>query len=243
MKTALIGHTGLIGSVLKRTNTFDKLYNSANIAELPADGVDTIICSAPSANRITANQNPDTDLASVNTLIDSIRQSGAQQVVLIGTIDAVNYTNMPYGRHRKLLEDFVRTEIEDHYIIRLCSLIDKTIVKNPLYDLKHKKFIEKIQRNARLQWYSLNNLHKDINLCVEHKVREITLTSEPVNTLEIITEFFPELLDIVKDSETPQIYDIKTEHHSIFGQTIPYAYNKSQIFEYIQDYLSCSIQK
>ena len=238
MKTALIGHTGLIGSVLQRTNTFHKLYNSANIAELPAAGVDTIICSAPSGNRISANQNPDTDLASVNTLINSIRQSGARQVVLIGTIDAVNYTNTPYGRHRKLLEDFIQAEIEDHYVIRLCSLIDKTIVKNPLYDLKNKKFIEKIQRNAQLQWYSLSNLHKDINLCIEHKIREITLTSEPVNTLEIITEFFPEFLDIVKDSETPQIYDIRTEHHSIFGQTIPYAYNKLQTFKYIEEYLS-----
>jgi hypothetical protein len=238
MKTALIGHTGLIGSVLKRTSTFDKLYNSANIAKLPNDNVDTIICSAPSANRLVANQNPEADLESVNMLIDSIRHSGAGQVILIGTIDAVNYTNMPYGRHRKLLEDFVRTEIEDHYIIRLCSLIDKTIVKNPLYDLKHKKFIEKIQRNAQLQWYSLNNLHKDITLCIEHKVREITLASEPVNTLEIITEFFPEFLDIIKDSETPQIYDIKTEHHSIFGQTIPYAYNKLQVFKCIEEYLT-----
>jgi len=238
MKTALIGHTGLIGSVLKRTNTFHKLYNSANIVELPDDGVDTIICSAPNANRIIANQNPEEDLLSVNTLINSIRQSGAQQVVLIGTIDAVNYTNTPYGLHRKLLEDFIKTEIEDHYIIRLCSLIDKTIIKNPLYDLKNKKFIEKIQRNAQLQWYALSNLHKDINLCIEHKIREITLTSEPVNTLEIITEFFPEFLDIVKDSETPQIYDIRTEHHSIFGQTIPYAYNKLQTFKYIEEYLT-----
>jgi hypothetical protein len=238
MKTALIGHTGLIGSVLKRTSTFDKLYNSANIATLPNDSVDTIICAAPSANRLVANQNPEADLASVNMLIDSIKHSGASQVILIGTIDAVNYTNVAYGRHRKMLEDFIQAEIEDHYIIRLCSLIDKTIVKNPLYDLKHKKFIEKIQKNAQLQWYSLSNLHKDINLCIEHKIREITLTSEPVNTSEIIAEFFPEFLDIVKDAETPQIYDIKTEHHSIFGQTIPYAYNKLQVFKYIEEYLT-----
>jgi hypothetical protein len=137
-----------------------------------------------------------------------------------------------------MLEDAIKAEIEDHHIIRLCSLIDKTIVKNPLYDLKHKKFIEKIQKNAQLQWYALNNLHKDINLCIEHKIREITLTSEPVNTSEIIAEFFPEFLAVVKDVETPQIYDIKTEHHSIFGQTVPYAYNKLQVFKYIEDYLS-----
>lgn len=238
MKTALIGHTGLIGSVLKRTMTFDKLYNSTNIAELPADSIDTIICAAPSANRIIANQDPEADLASISKLIESIRQSGVRQVVLIGTIDAVNYTNMPYGKHRKMLEEFILTEIEDHYVIRLCSLIDKTIIKNPLYDLKNKKFIEKIQKNAQLQWYSLNNLHKDINLCIEHKIREITLTSEPVTTLEIITKFFPEFLDVVKDAENPQIYNITTKHHSVFGQTVPYAYNKAQVFDYIQDYLS-----
>lgn len=238
MKTALIGHTGLIGSVLKRTMTFDKLYNSTNIAELPADSIDTIICAAPSANRIIANQDPEADLASISKLIESIRQSSVRQVVLIGTIDAVNYTNMPYGKHRKMLEEFILTEIEDHYVIRLCSLIDKTIIKNPLYDLKNKKFIEKIQKNAQLQWYSLNNLHKDINLCIEHKIREITLTSEPVTTLEIITKFFPEFLDVVKDAENPQIYNITTTHHSVFGQTVPYAYNKAQVFDYIQDYLS-----
>lgn len=238
MKTALIGHTGLIGSVLKRTYNFDNLYNSANIAELPTDNVDSIICTAPSANRLVANQNPEADLASVDKLIDNIRQCKPKQIVLIGTIDAVNYTNMPYGKHRKMLEDFIKTEVENHYVIRLCSLIDKTIVKNPLYDLKNKKFIEKIQKNSQLQWYSLNNLHKDINLCIENKIREITLTSEPVNTLEIISKFFPEFLDVVKDVDHPQIYDIKTEHHSIFGQTIPYAYNKAQVFDYIQDYLS-----
>jgi len=238
MKTALIGHTGLIGSVLKRTNTFHKLYSSANIAELPNDNIDTVICAAPSANRLFANQNPELDLASVTALINSIKKSSVKKVTLIGTIDAVNYVDTPYGRHRKMLEDAIKAEIEDHHIIRLCSLIDKTIVKNPLYDLKHKKFIEKIQKNAQLQWYALNNLHKDINLCIEHKIREITLTSEPVNTSEIIAEFFPEFLAVVKDVETPQIYDIKTEHHSIFGQTVPYAYNKLQVFKYIEDYLS-----
>lgn len=236
MKTVLVGHTGLIGSVLKRTRTFDKLYNSKNILEL--DNADSLICTAPSANRLFANQNSEIDLASVELLINSIRQASPKKIILIGTIDAVNYTDTPYGRHRKMLEDFVKAESADYHIIRLCSLIDKTIIKNPLYDLKNNKFVEKIQRNAKLQWYNLENLDKDINLIVEHNIKEITLTSEPIATLEIIESFFPEFLDRVKDVENPQIYDIVTEPSDIFGQTIPYAYNKAQTLGYIRNYLS-----
>jgi hypothetical protein len=238
MKTALIGHTGVIGSVLKDTMQFHRLYNSENISLLSHDVTDSIVCAAPSGNRMYANQNADKDLESIDTVITSIAKASPQRLVLISTVDTINFPNTPYGANRKKLEDFVKQTVPNHHVIRLCSLIGKTITKNPLYDLKHNKFVEKINRNSVIHWYPLQNLHNDIELIVNNKITDINLTSEPIANSEVILKFFPDLYNLTTESAVAHKYDIKTEQFALFNQTVPYAYNKAQIFKYMQDYVT-----
>ena len=48
---ALIGHTGLIGTVLGASVDIESTYNSVNIDQIQNLHFDTVYCAAPSGNR------------------------------------------------------------------------------------------------------------------------------------------------------------------------------------------------
>jgi hypothetical protein len=227
---ALIGHTGLIGSVLAAGIEVDLCYNSSNIEQIENGEFDTVYCAAPSGNRLLANQDPTWDTENVQRLVRSLRTVAANRFVLISTVDAVHAPDSVYGGNRLALEHFAQTQFELCHVIRLCTLIHPRISKNLLYDIRHRQYLDRINGAMVRQYYPLSRLCADIGHVIRHDVRTVNLVSEPVADQEIITQFCP---DIVTPHTPVKPYDL----HSVepFGK---YVLSQTQVLEYITEYLN-----
>lgn len=231
--SGLIGYSGLLGRVLKDTNSFESEYNSKNIQSLRPHNC--LIIAAPSSNRLWANRNADLDLQNIRSLINQINKNKPEQLILLGTVDSIHAPHTAYGRHRKFLEDYVKSNIPKYHIIRLCTLIHPWISKNLLYDLKHQKFLDSINPNLIAQWYDLSRLHHDIDRVVGLNIQDINLVSEPIPTKEILDYFFPNLaIGPPVDSEP---YNLTCAQAKLLGPHANYIMNKSEVFNSIQKYL------
>ena len=139
---ALIGHTGLIGSVLGASFDIESTYNSVNIDQIQNFHFDTVYCAAPSGNRFLANQQPTQDISNIQYLVSNLRTITADRFVLISTVDAVHAPESVYGGNRLALEHFAQTHFEQCHVVRLCTLIHPTISKNLLFDIKHRQYLD-----------------------------------------------------------------------------------------------------
>lgn len=227
---ALIGYTGLVGSALSAGIDFDVTYNSSNIDQIQHCEFDTVYCAAPSGNRLLANQQPDWDTNSVCSLVNNLRTISADKFVLISTVDTVHAPESVYGNNRRMLEHFVLTQFEQCYVIRLCTLIHLDISKNLLFDIKHARYLDRINSDVVRQYYPLSRLCADIDTVLLHDVREINLVSEPVSDQEIVDRFCP---DIVTISMPAKPYDLQCR--APFDK---YVLSKQQVFEQVAEYLN-----
>lgn len=227
---ALIGHTGLIGTVLGASVDIESTYNSVNIDQIQNLHFDTVYCAAPSGNRFLVNQQPTQDVNNIQHLVSNLRTITADRFVLISTVDAVHAPESVYGGNRLALEQFVQTQFEQCHIIRLCTLIHSTISKNLLFDIKHRQHLDCVNAAVTRQYYPLTRLCADISTVIEHGISTINLVSEPVSDREIIQQFCP---DVAMANTPIRPYDL----HSVkpFGQ---YVITHQQVLEYIAEYLN-----
>jgi len=232
---ALIGYTGFIGGVLQGQIRFDLTFNSVNINDLPEHNIDILYCAAPTGSRMYASEYPAQDLENTNKLIETLEKSNIKKFILIGTVDSIHALNTSYGRNRKMLEDFVKFKFKDYHIVRLCSLIHSDIKKNVLYDLKHKKYLNKINKEQVNQWYPLDRLHSDIQKNISMNIRESNFVSEPISNLEIINNLYPGLdVGYCKNTEP---YNLKC------CDTVDYLISKTEIFKEMEKYIGHAITK
>lgn len=227
---ALIGHTGLIGSVLAGGVDLDLTYNSANIDQIAHREFDTVYCAAPSGNRLLANQDPDWDNKNIQRLIENLRTITANRFVLIGSVDAVYAPDSVYGGNRLALEQFAQTQFEHCYVVRLCTLIHPRISKNLLFDIRHRQYLDRVNGAVVRQYYPLNRLCADVDTVIQHDVRTVNLVSEPVSDQEIIQQFCPDVA--ITNTPVPP-YDLHSTEP--FGQ---YVISRQQVFEYVTEYLN-----
>lgn len=225
-KLAIIGSRGVIGSLLAEEFKPCATFNSDTINQLSNDSYDTILCSAPSGNRRLALQDPTSDMAQIQSIIQALEQTKFNRIILISSIDTVLYANSPYGFNRLQLENYVLSFNQAH-VIRLCTLIGPTIKKNVLYDLKNWQFVENINQQSQLQWYDLSNLASDIQNVINQDIKSITLVSEPIFNYDIIAKFFPESQNNIGTNPGPELkYNIQ-----------PYQTTQAEIFLAMEKYL------
>lgn len=227
---ALIGYTGLIGSVLAAGVKVDLTYNSANIDQITQGEFDTVYCAAPSGNRLLANQQSDWDIKNVQHLVNILRTITANRFVLIGSVDAVHAPESVYGSNRLALEHFVQTQFEHCHVIRLCTLIHPNISKNLLFDIKHRRYLDHINGAVIRQYYPLGRLCADIDTVIAHNIVAINLVSEPVSDQEIMQQFCP---DVAITNTPVQSYNLHSADP--FGQ---YVLSRQQVFAQITEYLN-----
>ena len=147
-RDCLIGCTGFVGAALLRARDFAGQYHSANIAELPGQSYDTLVCAAAPATMWAANANPSADKANLRRIADAIKQTRVGRLVLISTIavladPAAGFTEStarfedkkPYGRHRRELELDLAAHFERLHVIRLPALFGPGLKKNLVFDL------------------------------------------------------------------------------------------------------------
>jgi len=227
---ALIGHTGLIGTVLSAGIDIDQTYNSTNIDQIQHGEFDTVYCAAPSGNRLQAGCEPDQDNQNIQRLVNNLRTVSANRFVLISSVDTVYAPDSVYGSNRRSLEHFALIQFELCHVVRLCTLIHSTISKNLLFDIRHRQYLDRVNGAVVRQYYPLSRLCTDIATVIQHDIREINLVSEPVSDSEMMQQF---CADVVLNNEPVLPYDLHSQEP--FGQ---YVLSKSQVFKHVTEYMN-----
>lgn len=146
--TALIGHTGFVGTALLRQTWFDACYNSANIADITGARFGTLVCAAAPGSMLEANRAPERDKAAIDGLIAQLDKVEVGRFVLISSIAVLAdfaggdeegtqafQHELAYGRHRRALEACVENRFPGSLIVRLPALFGAGLRKNFLFDL------------------------------------------------------------------------------------------------------------
>lgn len=239
-KSALVGHTGFVGTTLLSQTNFDDLYNSKNIEEIQGKDYELIVCAAAPAVKWKANQEPKEDLENINRLMLSLKKAKADLFVLISTVDVyMNPINVdedtsidpevtePYGRHRYYLEQFVEETFPNHLIIRLPGLFGEGLKKNFIYDLIHSNALHLTHGQSEFQFYNMRYLWNDIKVAIDHSLSLVNFTTEPVSASEI-SEFNSGNTFLNVTEKKPVYYDMRSKHGQIYNPEINNGYFKSK---------------
>ena len=226
--SALIGHTGFVGTNLLRQRSFDALFNSTNIDDIAGRSFDLIVCAGARAEKWLANAEPERDLANIERLASALGQANARKLVLISTVDVFlepigvdedSPTPMDglhaYGRNRRRLEMILSNRF-DTAVVRLPGLYGRGLKKNAIYDLLHDNGVEKIDSRGVFQFYNLDRLWRNIGLALDNDLPLIHLPPEPVSIADVArVAFGREFQNEV--AANPARYDVRTRHARLFG--------------------------
>lgn len=226
---ALIGYTGFVGSNLLRNASYGGLFNSKNIDEIRGREFDRIICAGVSAVKWLANKEPEADRIGIEKLTDALENVKARQFVLISTVDVYPWPrgvteadepdlviSQPYGKHRRLLEQWVCDHFEECIIVRLPALFGAGLKKNAIFDLMTGNMTDKISPNGCFQWYPMRRFSDDLEKIVNSDLRLVNIAVEPMRTKDIVERFF-KTTAIGPDSLPPVKYDMRTLYPHLLG--------------------------
>ena len=250
MRTALIGHTGFVGSNLKQQYNFTDLYNSKNIESMKGQEYDLVICAGVSAVKWMANKEPKKDLDAIKTLENVLETVTTKQFILISTIDVYSIPqylnedfdcssmdNHAYGTHRLAFEKFCDTKFNNCTIVRLPGLFGEGLKKNVIYDLLNDNCLEMINTKSSYQYYYLKYLWKDIQVALENNIKLINLFTEPVPTQEIYSTFFSSK-EIGQDAVPEGHYDLHTKYADKWNNNGNYIYTKGEMMQQLEEFIN-----
>lgn len=224
---ALIG-TGLVGTLLQNQRPFDAVFNSRNIESIRNRSFRTVYCAAMPGTKWLANQKPDADWAALQKLAYCLVTIEVEQFVLVSTVDVfsrplgVTESSLPvpahaYGRHRHLLETFVRCRFQSSLVVRLPGIIAKHATKGPLFDVKHNHQVERLCRRSEYQWYPGRHLLDDCEHFLAQKTRLVHLTTPPIGMAKLA----PRLANQMQ-SDNVVCYDVQTMHNGPYHRERPW---------------------
>jgi nucleoside-diphosphate-sugar epimerase len=242
-RRALIGYTGFVGGNLKAQHEFTDLFNTQNIAGIEGREFDVVVSAATPAEMWKANQDPSTDMASIQSLMDHLSTIKTKQFVLISTI--CNYASpidvdedsdldtphaTPYGVHRTRLENFCRERFPKLLIVRLPGLFGQGLKKNAIYDFIHQNQIEKIDSRGVYQFYNLGHIWDDIQTALDHSLSLVNFATEPISVAEVAKQAFD--IDFNQETLPDQklpLFDMRTKHADVYGHQGGYIASKSEV--------------
>jgi nucleoside-diphosphate-sugar epimerase len=249
MASALIGHTGFVGGNLLRQTHFDHTYNSANIEDIEGKHYQWMVCAGAPAVKWKANQEPERDLANLERLMKCLEKTSADHVILISTIDVYPRplqvdedtaidpdAGSPYGKHRLLLEKFIRDRFEST-IIRLPGLFGPGLKKNIIYDFLHDNRVDSICPDSVFQFYPVVKVWEDIQVARRNHLRLVNFATEPTSVREVAEKAFGLEFHNPKVSR-PVRYDMRTKHSRPFGKAGPYLYEAEEVLKFLEDYIT-----
>ena len=249
MNNALFGYTGLIGSTLLTKYKFNYLYNSKNSNDARYKTFDTIVICCIPAVKWFANKFPNKDDEVIDYIKNIFKTITANHVILISTIDIydttnnksnehtlINYNNNhTYGKNRYLFEVFIKEHFINYTIIRLPALFGQGLKKNIIYDLINNNNINVISTNTSFQWYNLEWLKEDIDICINNHIKECNLFTEPLDTIHILNLFN---YNYTNNPQTIVNYDTNTKYSAFFNSTTnDYIRNKELVFNDIKKFI------
>jgi hypothetical protein len=239
--TALIGHSGFVGSNLFAKRSYDYLYRSTDIRTIRGKSFDHIVCSGVQAMKWWANLHPEEDKESIRRLLDPLSEVSANRFTLISTIDVYpaprgvdedspieREGHHAYGLHRLEVEDWIRERFPQVLILRLPGLFGPGLKKNVIYDMLHDNNLDKVHPGGVFQYYDLRRLADDIDCAWQLGLELLNVSSEPLGTEEIRANFFPDK-QLGATGAAPAGYDMKSKHGGAWGGCDGYLYSKEQV--------------
>jgi len=249
MTSALIGHSGFVGSNLLAKRSYDSLYRSTDIETIRGGAFSHLVCSGVQAMKWWANLHPEEDKAGILRLLGPLSEVRVDRFTLISTIDVyptprnVNEDSAieraghhAYGLHRLEVEDWVKAHFPKVLILRLPGLFGPGLKKNVIYDLIHDNNLDKIHPGGTFQYYDLRRLADDIDRAWKHDIGLLDISSEPLGTSEIRDRFFPGK-ELSAGGPPPPGYDMKSAHAAAWGGRDGYLYSKDQVINDLGDWL------
>ncbi len=228
MTSALIGHTGFVGSNLARQMRFDEFYNSKNIDDIRGRKFDLVVCAGAPGSKWWANEHPEEDQIALAHLIRHMQRVTVKKVFLISTIDVLIMMD-EYGRNRAGLEIVLTRLFDETIVCRLPALFGHGLKKNALYDLMHEQRLDRIAPNATYQWYPLRRLGADIARIRESGKRVVNIASEPIAMEAILARFFPSLKIGPYDENAPA-YHVEGDPD--------YSLTRAEVFDEMGEFLA-----
>jgi hypothetical protein len=244
-RSALIGHTGFVGSNLARQHRFDATYNSSNIDSIAGEEFDLVVCAGVRAEKWIANANPQADREGIDRLIGALDSVKARRAILVSSVDVfitpldVDETTPivtaglhPYGKNRYYVEQAFADRF-DTLVARLAGLYGPGIKKNVIHDFLNDHQIEKIDSRGVFQFYGLHRLWGDLQIALDKKLPLIHLPTAPVSVEEVVRAAFGrDFTNHVVDC--PARYDVRTRHAELLGGIGHYLENKPAELEGIR---------
>lgn len=249
MRTALIGHTGFVGSTLARSAPFDALFNSANIEAIAGQTFDLVVCAGARAEKWRINAEPAMDTADLQRLTAALGKTKATCIVLVSTVDVYPAPEgvdedswidigacAPYGGHRLALEHFVATRF-DTLVMRLPGLFGPGLKKNVIYDFLHANMLDRIHPDSRFQFYDVTRLWADLQRARSLKLRLLNVATEPVSVRRIAREAFGTELTVTPRS-APVSYDFRSRHAQALGGRNGYLYDAAGVIDDLKAFVA-----
>ena len=236
MTTALIGHTGFVGSNILSGRPFDDLYNSSNLDQIAGKHYDLVVSAANRADSFRINEHPDEDLAEIEAIAATISKASITKLVLISTVcvyeasdrsdedTPIGTENLtPYGRNRFALERLMADRY-DTTIIRLPQLFGPGLKKGVIYDLANNYRVEHIRPRGLFQYYDLQRLWSDIEVALDHGLPVLNIATPPLASERVALECFG--IDLsgqvpaAPESRFSQMYtrNMTTKYAGLFGR-------------------------
>jgi len=250
LANALIGHSGFVGGTLARQAHFPARFRSTDIADIDGRSFDQVVCAGAPGQKWLANRDPDTDRRSIDSLMLHLDRMTCRVLILISTVDvfavpqAVDESSpvdssqlQAYGRHRRILEEFVQRRFASSLVVRLPGLVGTGLRKNVLFDLAHANQLSAVDSRAEYQFYPVAHLWRDIGISLRSNLGLVHLTAEPVSVADVAAEGFG--IDFHQHRDAPVVrYDFRSRYAATFGGRDGYQYDRWATFDAVRDYLS-----
>ncbi|MEN5075076.1 NAD-dependent epimerase/dehydratase family protein [Isoptericola cucumis] len=235
MRTALIGHTGFVGSNLAAAAAFDDLYNTSNIEQIKGQEYDLVVSAAARADSHRINSDGAADRAEIDEYVDLLSTVRAQKLVLASTVCVYPGQTSPdestplsedgltpYGANRLHMERRLGDAF-DLLPVRLPQLYGRGIKKGIVYDLMNDYRVEHIRPEGEFQYYDLRRLWADVQVALEHGLDSLNIATPALTSATIAKEVFGRDISgqVIDAPENPmsRMYtrDMRTRHSDLFG--------------------------
>ena len=245
-RRALVGWSGFVGGSLDARIAPVARFRSTDVDQLPAADVEEVVCAGAPAEKWRANAEPEADRAGIRRLIDALDASRATSCVLVSTVDVfadsrgVDETTPPdttqeqaYGRHRALLEEFVRARFADVLVVRLPGMYGPGLKKNLVFDLVHQPEARFAHEDSTFQFYDVRDLWGHVLLARDAGLSVVNLATEPVTSGEVARACFG--VDYRCDDRPQAAYDLRTAHAAeLAGREGPYLSSADEVLSGIR---------
>ena len=192
MKVALIGYTGSVGKEIYNLLDKDKnkvyIFNRKNILTILNEKYDTVICSAPTSQKLKVNLGLIDYESDLNNLCEIIKQVKTKNFILVSSQSILFEKNKYSDLQNKVLKTVSEFQL-NNTIYLMDTLYGENLKKGFIYDVLNKEWTI-IKKEVLYKYPELNNCYKPIeNSDFYQQIK--SLPDDLLNKLGYIENIYP----------------------------------------------------